>query len=152
MDAMSPAGRVRPMEPPDLPAVLERMARLWPDFSPPASPPGSIRDGDFGDEQIVVWVDADDHVRGFASFSLRPWAEGCRSTPCPYVEGWWVDPELRRAGVGRQLFAAVEAWARARGFTEIASDVEVDNDTSLAAHAALGYEPTLRVQFFRKAL
>jgi hypothetical protein len=34
---------------------------------------------------------------------------------------------------------------------ELASDVELDND-SLQAHAALGFEPFGRVQFFRKPL
>ena len=28
---------------------------------------------------------------------------------------WWVEPDARRRGVGRQLFAAFEAWAKAEG-------------------------------------
>jgi aminoglycoside 6'-N-acetyltransferase I len=77
---------------------------------------------------------------------------GCDSAPVPYIEGWWVAPELRRAGVGRALVGAVEQWCKEQGFDELGSDVELDNDVSLRAHAALGFEPTLRLQFFRKRL
>jgi aminoglycoside 6'-N-acetyltransferase I len=70
----------------------------------------------------------------------------------PYLEGWWVAPELRQSGVGRALVAAVEQWCREHGYAELGSDVELHNDSSLRAHAALGFEPTLRVQFFRKRL
>ena len=70
--------------------------------------------------------------------------------PVPYVEGWWVASDLRRSGVGRALIEAIEQWCRANGYAELGSDVELDNAPSLAAHAALGFEPTLRLQFFRK--
>ena len=87
---------------------------------------------------------------GFISFSTRPWAEGCESTPVPYIEGWWVAPDLRRHGVGRELVEAVDARCREHGYRELGSDVEVENEVSLKAHASLGFEPTLRVQFFHK--
>ena len=107
---------------------------------------------DFSDEHVFVWERPDGALGGFVSFSLRPWAEGCTAMPVPYIEGWWVEPDLRRSGVGRALFAAVEQWCRENGFHELGSDVELRNDVSLQAHAALGFEPTLRLQFFRKDL
>ena len=107
---------------------------------------------DFADETVLVWEEESGALDGFISFSLRPWAEGCDSSPVPYVEGWWVAPERRRAGVGRALVTAVERWCREHGYRELGSDVELDNDVSLRAHAALGFEPTQRVQFFRKRL
>ena len=72
--------------------------------------------------------------------------------PIPYIEGWWVAPDLRRSGVGRTLIEAIEGWCRDHGYTELGSDVEVDNGPSLAAHSALGFAPTVRLQFFRKRL
>lgn len=54
--------------------------------------------------------------------------------------------------MGRALVAAVEGWVRERGYWELGSDVELDNAASLDAHAALGFEPVQRVQFFRKVL
>jgi len=75
----------------------------------------------------------------------------CES-PCAFLEGWWVDDDVRRAGVGRALVAAVEQWARAHGFTELGSDALLDNALSHQAHRALGFEERERVVYFRKRL
>ena len=133
---------VRLMLPRELPDVTEMMRTLWPDAG----------DYDFGDETVFVWQGPDGNLGGFASVSLRPWAEGCLATPVPYVEGWWVAPDLRGTGVGRALIAAIETWCRDQAYAELGSDAEVDNTASLDAHKALGFEPTLRLQFFRKRL
>ena len=50
------------------------------------------------------------------------------------------------------LIAAVEAWTREQGCTELASDALIDNAASHAAHAACGFEETERVVYFRKPL
>ena len=55
-----------------------------------------------------------------------------------------------RAGVGRRLIEAAERWTVAQGLTELASDVEIDNEGSLRAHAALGFDETFRVVQFLK--
>ena len=133
---------VRFMRPSELREVTEMMCALWRDA-------GGY---DFGDETVIVWERSEGGLGGFASFSLRAWAEGCSAMPIPYIEGWWVAPDLRRSGVGRALIEAIERWCRENGYTELGSDVEVDNAPSLAAHAAPCFEPTLRLQFFRKRL
>jgi GNAT superfamily N-acetyltransferase len=138
----APLSPVRLMRSIELPEVVDMMRALWPDAG----------DYTFDDETVFVWERADGGLGGFVSFSLRPWAEGCDSTPVPYIEGWWVAPDLRRAGVGRALFGAVERWCRQHGYQELGSDVELENATSLEAHRALGFEPTIRLQFFRKQL
>ena len=107
---------------------------------------------DFSAETVFVWERPNGGLGGFASLSLRPWAEGCKSMPVPYVEGWWVAPDLRRTGVGRALIQALEQWCRTNGYSELGSDVELDNSASLKAHADLGFERTLRLQFFRKKI
>jgi aminoglycoside 6'-N-acetyltransferase I len=89
---------------------------------------------------------------GFVEAGLRSYAAGCDTTPVPYIEGWYVDPDLRQQGVGRRLIDAVEEWARAQGYHEIASDAELDNTLSHQAHAALGFEEVERVVLFRKQL
>jgi aminoglycoside 6'-N-acetyltransferase I len=81
---------------------------------------------------------------GMLELSLRSVAEGCRATPVPYVEGWYVVPEARRRGMGRELMMAAETWARERGYTEIASDALVDNFEPERAHLALGFEEVER--------
>lgn len=89
---------------------------------------------------------------GFIEIGERSYAEGCETSPVAYVEGWFVDPDLRRKGVGSELIRAGEAWARARGYVEIGSDVLIDNAVSVAAHTALGYREIERVACFAKRL
>ena len=89
---------------------------------------------------------------GFLEASLRPYADGCRTSPVGYIEGWYVDADLRQQGLGGKLVKAAEQWAIKQGCTEMASDCELDNDVSFRAHLALGYEEVERVIQFRKTL
>lgn len=89
---------------------------------------------------------------GFVELSLRNYAEGCASSPVPYVEGLYVAEDARRHDVGRLLMAAAEDWARANGFTEIASDTQVENEASLGAHHAYGFSEVERIVCLRKDL
>ncbi len=89
---------------------------------------------------------------GFAEASLRPYANGCLGRPVPFLEGIWVEPAARRHGVGRGLLAAVEGWARGRGFAELGSDAALANVLSHRTHAAWGFAETERVVYFRKRL
>jgi aminoglycoside 6'-N-acetyltransferase I len=63
-----------------------------------------------------------------------------------------VVPGSRREGVGRALIAAAEAWGRAQGCTEFASDAKLENHLSAAAHNALGFTEVDRIRCFRKPL
>jgi methyltransferase (TIGR00027 family) len=103
-------------------------------------------------ETVLVAVDETTAIAGFAELSLRPYAEGCATTPVAFLEGWFVAPEMRGRGAGRALVRAAEAWARARGCREMASDTTLDNTSSAAAHAALGFEEVEQIRCFRKSL
>ena len=89
---------------------------------------------------------------GFVEVALRPWAEGCQTRPVGYIEGWYIDPDLRRQGAGGALVQTAETWAAAQECKEMASDCELWNTTSYQAHLALGYEETLRTIHFRKSI
>jgi aminoglycoside 6'-N-acetyltransferase I len=89
---------------------------------------------------------------GFLELAVRPFADGCESRPVAHVEGWYVEPAARGRGVGRALMTAAETWARERGFAELASDTEVQNDVSFAAHLHCGFLETERLIKFRKPL
>jgi len=91
-------------------------------------------------------------LAGFLEVRIRSHADGCESSPVAYIEGWYVDPDCRRRGIGRQLVEAAEQWARQHHLTEIASDCLIDNDISHHAHQALGYAEVDRVIQFRKRL
>jgi GNAT superfamily N-acetyltransferase len=99
-----------------------------------------------------VAVDARGDLRGFAEASLRRYANGCATSPVGFLEGWFVDDELRRRGIGRALVAACERWAAEQGCTEMGSDVDDGNELSNRAHEALGFRLAERVTCFAKPL
>jgi aminoglycoside 6'-N-acetyltransferase I len=144
---------VRPATAADAAQWLRMRAALWPD--------GSL--AEHADE-IAQWLAGPDTVAlvaaradgdvlvGLAELSLRPYAEGCEDSPVAYLEGWWVDPDLRGRGIGRALVEAAADWARARGGTELASDAELDNLGSQRAHAALGFAEAGRAVLYVRRL
>jgi aminoglycoside 6'-N-acetyltransferase I len=102
--------------------------------------------------EALIAVDDEGRAIGFAELSIRAYAEDCETDRVGYLEGWYVEPEFRRRGVGRALVDAAERWARLQGCTEFASDAELANSESASAHAALGFEETVQIRCFRKAL
>ncbi|MBV9881386.1 MAG: GNAT family acetyltransferase [Sphingomonadaceae bacterium] len=51
-----------------------------------------------------------------------------------------VAPDRRRAGLGRRMMAAAEAWLRARGAPKLQLMVRADNEAALGFYEALGLE------------
>jgi aminoglycoside 6'-N-acetyltransferase I len=100
----------------------------------------------------VFVAEIDGRPVGILELSLRPYADGCASSPVPFIEAWFVVSEARRRGVGAALVNAAQQWALKRGYAEIASDALLDNAVSHRAHAALGFEEVERVVRFRKML
>ena len=101
---------------------------------------------------VLVADDGTGRLIGFLEASIRPFAEDCETDHVGYLEGWFVEPDQRRKGIGRELVAAAERWARQNGCTEMASDAEVGNERSITAHASLGYKETSRLVHLRKEL
>lgn len=94
----------------------------------------------------------DGRLCGFLEAAIHPWAVGCEQRPVGYIEGWYVDTDVRQQGVGKALVEAAEAWARSQGCRQMASDAQIENLTSQQAHSALGYEETYRLVFYKKEL
>ena len=89
---------------------------------------------------------------GFLEAGTRKYAEGGESSPVGYIEGWYVDADLRGQGIGKALMQAAEDWARDLGLTEMGSDTWLDNEASIRAHIRLGYKETERLVHFVKRL
>lgn len=128
-----------------------RMA-LWPDTT--AEEALAEMDEILSDPSAPVFVAVreDGRLGGFLEGGLRKYADGCQTSPVGYIEGWYVEEDLRRQGVGSKLVRALEDWARKQGCAEVASDTWLTNETSIQAHLALGYEETERLIHFRKKL
>jgi aminoglycoside 6'-N-acetyltransferase I len=119
---------------------------LWPDH-----PEAEVEQDVAGwDASNVLVAERGPRLGGFIQLGERAYAEECRTSPVGYVEGWFVDVDLRRQGVGRALMAAALDWCRSRGYAELASDAQIANETSIRAHLALGYELVERIVCFRK--
>lgn len=105
------------------------------------------------DTQKVFVVETDsEKLAGFLEVSIRPFVEDCKTDQVGYLEGWFVEPEFRKNGIGRELVRNAEKWAKAKGCTEMASDAEIGNERSLQAHLKLGYEETSRLVHLTKDL
>ena len=105
-----------------------------------------------GIAQVFVVERGSGGLGGFVEVGLRPFAEGCETRPVGYVEGWFVDEDLRRRGAGAELVRAAEEWARAQGCVELASDCAIENEISFRAHRALGFAEVDRVILLRKKI
>lgn len=84
---------------------------------------------------ILAWIE-DEPVAlancftGFSTFAARPLVN---------IHDAYVDPRFRGTGLGRALFAEIEAVARARGACKITLEVLSGNDRAKALYASLGY-------------
>lgn len=149
---------IRRVRPTDWTEWLRMRAALWPDcpaeqharemaliLSPPAG-------GGSEDQAAFVAEQTAGGLGGFIEVGLRNYAEGCDSSPVGYIEGWYVDADLRQQGVGAALARAAEDWARAQGCSEMGSDCQLDNEVGFRAHTALGYTEAERSIHFCKRL
>ena len=103
--------------------------------------------------RAFVATDPESGLLGFAEVAVRTdFVNGCRHRPALFLEGIFVRPQHRGRGVARALCDAAGRWGQQQGCRELASDVYIDDEDSLAAHRGLGFEETERVVYFRKPL
>lgn len=144
---------IRPVEPADKAEWLRLRLELWPD-----SPEKEAEEIDrflagYPLPTLMaafVAVRSEGGLCGLAEVAIHESAPGCKTDRVGFLEAWYVDADWRGRGVGRALVERVEAWARAAGCREMASDTTPYYPLSPAAHAALGYEEVAR--YFRKDL
>jgi aminoglycoside 6'-N-acetyltransferase I len=84
--------------------------------------------------------------------SLRNVVDGCLTSPVGYIEGVYIDPTQRGAGLSRRLLQYAEEWCRSMGCTEIATDAEFENEEAQRFHEHMGFEETYRIVEYRKKL
>lgn len=143
---------VRVADPEDRAEWLRMRLMLWPDC--PTDQHTQEMMGSLGRQTSAVFVAArpTGGLCGFLEAATWPYAEGCETHSVGYIEGWYVDADMRNQGIGRELVRAAEQWARSQGCREMASDAQVGNDVSLKAHLAVGFAESSRLVHFRKCL
>jgi aminoglycoside 6'-N-acetyltransferase I len=147
---------IRPVEPSDATEWLRMRMALWPDdpdkeaneiahfLAVPPRPALPTLQAAF------VCPRPDSGLCGLVEVSIHRTAPGCQTDRIGYLEAWYVDPDWRGQGVGRALVERAEAWAKAKGCREMASDTTPFYPLSPAAHEGLDYQEVER--YFRKDL
>jgi aminoglycoside 6'-N-acetyltransferase I len=92
------------------------------------------------------------HVSAYAQVGIQTYADRCHTTPVGFLEGWYVEPALRKSGIGALLINAVKSWAIDYGLRELASDLLLHDATALTAHLSVGFEEVERSVKYRWAL
>lgn len=97
------------------------------------------RTGAAGESRVtVVAVEGD---RGLAMVAGRLLAD---PPGAAWLEALWVDPSIRRAGLGSGLIEAVADWSRERGATRLDLSVTEGNEPAKAFYARAGFLETGR--------
>jgi len=138
----------------DCTALAAARADLWPDATrrQHEAELTEMLGANAASSDILV-AESDGEIVGFVEVNLRSHADGCDPRqPVVFIEGWYVNPQSRRRGIGRTLIAAAESWGRARGCIEMASDTWIDHDVSQRAHEAIGFSVVDRCVHYKKVL
>jgi len=136
----------------DKPEWLRMRQALWPDHSSEEFALQSEEILNDAMQPVFVVGRPNGKLGGFLEAGIRKYADGCETSPVGYIEGWYVDEDLRGQGIGTALVHAAEEWARSQGLTEMASDTWLENEVSIRAHMKLGYEEKERLVHFAKKL
>lgn len=136
--------RIRDAGPDDVEPIAAMMLRLVPDsavgreisayqtyFSQPRA---EVKPG----TRTVVACDADGRPAGY--LTIRPDTDFFSGQARAYIEQLATTAEAEGAGVGRQLMAWAEGWARSEGFRTIALDVFASNARARRFYGRNGYE------------
>ncbi|RDC62177.1 aminoglycoside 6'-N-acetyltransferase [Adhaeribacter pallidiroseus] len=125
---------------------------LWPDYTA-ADLRTTFRQILASEKFIVFLYSYQEAFVGFLYVGLRTdYVEGSESSPTGYVEGIYVKPAFRRQGISRQLLQAGEAWVKAKGCTQMGSDIYSNNTVSYDFHTRVGFQETARLITFIKDL
>jgi aminoglycoside 6'-N-acetyltransferase I len=145
--------RIRPLRENDITEWFRLRKLLWEGSTDEEHKSEMLDIYEHQETQLVLVAEIDGgKLVGFLEASIRPFVEDCHSEHVGYLEGWFIEPEYRRQGIGGKLVREAENWAQSKGCEEMASDAEIGNESSLSAHLNLGYSETSRLVHLRKEL
>ncbi|MBO6570899.1 GNAT family N-acetyltransferase [bacterium] len=105
------------------------------------------------ENQTAFLVNKKSEYIAFVYLSLRnDFVEGATSYPIAYLEGIYVKESYRKTGIASKLIQQAEQWAKENGSSQLASDVEIDNEQSIRFHNKSGFQEENRIVCFIKDL
>ena len=103
------------------------------------------------ENELGLLYQADGQYVGFMNLSIRnDYVNGTDTSPVVFVEALYVLPDYRAQGIGRELIAYAETYAKQKGITQLASDCFIDNHVSERFHKNCGFIEKERVICFVK--
>ncbi|MGX8009756.1 N-acetyltransferase family protein [Mesorhizobium sp. ORM8.1] len=96
--------------------------------------------------QLFGWVcdeggSCHDTLRGYMTASIRARTRSVK--PHIYLDCIYLQPELRRSGIGRAMFTVLEQFARRSGCQEIQWQTLLSNEIGSAFYHSLGAVPIM---------
>lgn len=84
-------------------------------------------------------IENGNHI-AFIHVSIRnEFVEGADKLPIAYIEGIFVTSEYHKQGIAKRLLMEAQKWAKQKGLSQIASDAECTNITSIEFHKKMGF-------------
>ena len=144
--------RIRKASASDRPDWIRMRKKLFPDC--PDDRQNLETDMMLNSDGIVLLAEESEfQLVGFAEIFIRhDHVEGTTESPVPYLEAWYVDPEYQSKGIGKALVEAAEQFALKSGYSQLASDADLDNDSSIEIHKKIGFREVGRSVHFVKSL
>ena len=132
----------------DLEAWVSLRHALWPKHDVDSLTEGARVLLSSTDEVCFLLIHPSQGAVGFVEAAVHSSPEG----PYCHVEGWYVAPEFRGQGYGKDLIGCVELWSLHRSICLLTSDTEADYPLSPAAHARAGFKKIHELMIFAKRL
>ncbi len=87
----------------------------------------------------------------FSIFSIRSdYVEGAIKSPTGYLEGIYVEPEFRKAGIATEFLRIGESWCKENGCSQIGSDTWLTHMESREFHKKVGFWEEEEIVHFLK--
>ena len=144
--------KLAPITKSDFPLWSQYRTEVYPDISPEHDLK-EIESISTSDVWHCWFVETDSGERiGLVELSLRNIVDGCLSTPVPYLEGLYLIGRERGKGSGARVLELLIQWCRKSGYSELATDTELENTRAQRFYRNLGFEETDRVVEYRLEL
>jgi aminoglycoside 6'-N-acetyltransferase I len=114
---------IRHATPADAAAWEEMRTAMWPDGDDHAQEIASFFAGTLPEPDAVMIAETEDHEAiALLELAIRRDIPGLEDQPVGYVEGLYINPEVRGRDLARQLLQESRNWAREQNCIGFASD------------------------------